>query len=184
MEHFHKYLGTLISIQKPHENCNLSRVEVLKEVKAKRAFLARYITDNQLFKSGGRLAPAGGIVCGQSQSTSKSLLQNSVTEFAAAFSATTFSLPTSIALRKKPMASTGHLSKVPKTTRRYTRLKLQQKWHLSTASKNWLWQGMPIYGFAATKNREISSDSDTRPMRVKSPICHGSSSTRHISRMK
>ncbi len=55
MEHFRKYLGTLISTTLPHEDCPLDRQTVLNEVKTQRAMLARYTSDSHIFcdKIGG-----------------------------------------------------------------------------------------------------------------------------------
>lgn len=48
MEHFRKYLGTLISTALPHEDCPLSRNEVLDLVKSQRAMLARYTSNSDI----------------------------------------------------------------------------------------------------------------------------------------
>lgn len=49
MEQFRKYLGTLISTSLPHEECALTRDEILVLVKSQKALLARYTSDSQIF---------------------------------------------------------------------------------------------------------------------------------------
>lgn len=49
MEHFRKYLGTLISTSLPHENCILTSEEIKAIVVKNRALLARYTTESQIF---------------------------------------------------------------------------------------------------------------------------------------
>lgn len=49
MEQFRKYLGTLISTSLPHEDCGLTDGEILALVKSRKALLARYTSDSQIF---------------------------------------------------------------------------------------------------------------------------------------
>lgn len=52
MEHFRKYLGTLISTTLPHQNCPLGIDEVRKAVVSSRVMLARYTSDSDIVIGG------------------------------------------------------------------------------------------------------------------------------------
>lgn len=68
MEQFRKYLGTLISTSLPHEECAISKEEILALVKSRKALLVRYTSDSQIFSEQNERPTTGWWHCVRTES--------------------------------------------------------------------------------------------------------------------